>query len=250
MERTSGLCLQGLLHLWLPAPQPEPYSLSPGLPPAAASGQDPGACGGDQAHHSEGQEPAPATVRAAWVRMHSQHPGQRAEGARPTLQQLQRAVPEHLCECPVPPGALSPPPLLPCSPPEPAQLRRVSPNTTELSLFPTLLTPPAGGWAPRSPSACLHRGPVVARRVLCARQGLWGEGLSAQHGLVRAVPGQRPEFPPSLEKLEAPGPASLPGLTECLMLSAHRSPCPPPTQAVSQNRRLLRQTRTHKGCWQ
>lgn len=32
----------------------EPCLLSPGLPPAAASGQDPGSSRGYQAHHSEG----------------------------------------------------------------------------------------------------------------------------------------------------------------------------------------------------
>lgn len=103
--------------------QPEPCSLSPGLPPAAASGQDPGAGGGDQAHHSEGQEPAAAAVGAARVRVCSQHPGQRAEGAGPALQQLQRAMPEHLCECPARgPGRRAPPPpsARPC-PPGPAR---------------------------------------------------------------------------------------------------------------------------------
>lgn len=85
---------------WAPCTPAEPRCLSKGLPPAAACGQDPGARGGDQAHHPQGQEPPAATVGAAWLRVRPQHPGQRAEGARPALQQLQRAVPEHLRECP------------------------------------------------------------------------------------------------------------------------------------------------------
>ena len=94
---------------WAPCTPAEPRCLSKGLPPAAACGQDPGARGGDQAHHPQGQEPPPATVGAARLRVRPQHPGQRAEGARPALQQLQRAVPEHLRECsPMPAPAPTP----------------------------------------------------------------------------------------------------------------------------------------------
>lgn len=135
--------MSGASAPWASCTPAEPHCLSTGLPPAAARGQDPGARGGDQAHHPQGQEPPAATVRAAWLRVRPQHPGQRAEGARPALQQLQRAVPKHLRECP---GALAPVPtparlsLLAC------QLSRAGlPSTPELfSSPPTASANPAG----------------------------------------------------------------------------------------------------------
>lgn len=183
--RTCGLGLErlqtgafGTFGFLLP---PEPCSLSPGLPPAAASGQDPGARGGDQAHHAEGQEPAAAAVRAARVRVRPQHPGQRAEGARPALQQLQRAVPEHLCECQPARGSTLLHPSF--SRPEPdalnsAGLPQTPPNC---SASPHTAHHPARAGL-QVTNACQSCGPVVARRVLCPRQGLRGGDLDQPWG--------------------------------------------------------------------
>lgn len=152
----------------------EPRCLSTGLPPAAARGQDPGARGGDQAHHPQGQEPPAAAVGAARLRVRPQHPGQRAAGARPALQQLQRAVPEHLREClPAPrPCAHPHPPLSPGL----SQLSRARLPPTPAELF---SSPPTASANPASPAKLTT--PLPAGVALS-----WSpEGLGASHGAAK-----------------------------------------------------------------
>ncbi|KAL0196058.1 hypothetical protein M9458_009630, partial [Cirrhinus mrigala] len=63
---------------------------------AASSGSYPGSRERSETHHPSGQEPTPATVRPTWVRVCAHHTGCGAESSRPSLQQLQCAVPEHI----------------------------------------------------------------------------------------------------------------------------------------------------------
>lgn len=66
---------------------------------AAASRTHPGTGKRGETHHPTGQEPAPATIGPARVRVRAHHTGRRAESPRPPLQQLQRAVPEYIGMC-------------------------------------------------------------------------------------------------------------------------------------------------------
>lgn len=70
-----------------------------GLPsdPAFHPDLHPRGCG--ETHHPDGQEPAPAAVRPAQLRVHLPHPRQHHPRHRPALQQHQHPVPEHLGEC-------------------------------------------------------------------------------------------------------------------------------------------------------
>jgi len=68
----------------------------PGLSPTGAFRGDSDPGGGGEAYHPEGEEPAPAPVRSAGLRVCPPHPGGQPPSHRPPLQQLQRAVPEQL----------------------------------------------------------------------------------------------------------------------------------------------------------
>lgn len=81
-----------------------------GLPPDPALHPDLHPRGCSEAHHPDSQEPAPAAVRPAQLRVHLPHPWQHHPSHRPALQQHQHPVPEHLGECPARPGAA----FLPC----------------------------------------------------------------------------------------------------------------------------------------
>ncbi len=68
----------------------------PGLSPAGALRGDPDPGRGGEAHHPEGQKPAPAPVWPARLRVRPPHPGGQPPSHSPPLQQLQCAVPEQL----------------------------------------------------------------------------------------------------------------------------------------------------------
>lgn len=67
-----------------------------GLSPAGTLWGDSDPSRGGEAHHSEGQESAPASVWPAWLRVCPPHPGCQPQSHSSSLQQLQRAVPEQL----------------------------------------------------------------------------------------------------------------------------------------------------------
>lgn len=70
-------------------------SLPPaGLSPAGALGGDSDPSRGGEANHPKGQEPATAPVWPARLWMCPPHPGGQPSSHRPSLQQLQRTVPE------------------------------------------------------------------------------------------------------------------------------------------------------------
>ena len=121
---------------WAPCTPAEPRCLSKGLPPAAACGQDPGARGGDQAHHPQGQEPPAATVGAAWLRVRPQHPGQRA--GVPALRFNSSSVQCQNTSVSARPGLPLHPPLpAALSWPQSAQQGRTAPNTSRTVQLPS-----------------------------------------------------------------------------------------------------------------
>lgn len=89
------LCVR-LWFCWHRSELPFLCSHPPGLSPAGALRGDSHPGRGGEAHHPEGQEPAPAPVRPAGLRVRAAHPGREPPGDGPALQQLQRAVPEQL----------------------------------------------------------------------------------------------------------------------------------------------------------
>lgn len=72
------------------------WSSHAGMSSAASSGSYPSSGERGKTHHPSGQEPPPATVGPAGVRVCAHHTGCGAESSRPPLQQLERTVPEHI----------------------------------------------------------------------------------------------------------------------------------------------------------
>lgn len=67
-----------------------------GMSSAASSGSYPSSGERGETHHPSGQEPPPATVGPAGVRVCAHNTRCGAESSRPPLQQLQCTVPEHI----------------------------------------------------------------------------------------------------------------------------------------------------------